>query len=611
MEARQQPPNDPRWAHREENRRVDHCRRHPGRRHPGERHQSPDHCRPPRMDRRRSHEDDRRRPDRRPGDRPRDRPRSADGVQAELSSLRVRYDKGTVYPRTSLVMQRLRSLAPRGSAHELALLRLLAQLEVRGVRLDQPPEQWRGWSTSSSNEIDLTDVSSHGAGCSFAAAEIDAFLVRNYGVLVDAVRDGLHGLPSLGRPLNVLPDGADEGAKLDVQNRGYRMLQKQGWQPGRGLGSQQQGIQAPIKVEVPVGRQGLGMSYEADERAESADPRAQFVSKLTEAMEYLRTYMNTGRELSAETFERFVISLTQDLGPRMAQVSATTREALGAGVQRWRDAAMCNTVPAVGDVLAVLERTMAALQPPEARQQVITEQMPPRDLQLDRKQGLGSAPTTIAWQGGNRHSVATVEQHRECFPPQESPRDSRGQLLQQSTSERHAAQKNHSDSHSPMFEMPSPPLKRPRADYAQYQPNNLAPGALAADGWSSQDTQMSVTGVSMTVPCGETRAIIDKTAKYVVWNGTQAEQNLQAVMANQTNFGFVMEPHHKYSRYYRHTKRQIADGLPPADKALVMPRHAFGTWPGSTEAELQAAAAAAAAHASAHPPRELCKVQVP
>jgi hypothetical protein len=268
-------------------------------------------------------------------------------------------------------------------------------------------------------------------------------------------------------------------------------------------------------------------------------------------------------------------------------------------------------VPAVGDVLAVLERTMAAHQPPEARQQVITEQMPPRDLQLDRKQGLGSAPTTIAWQGGNRHSVATVEQHRECFPPQESPRDSRGQLLQQSTSERHAAQKNHSDSHSPMFEMPSPPLKRPRADYAQYQPNNLAPGALAADGWSSQDTQMSVTGVSMTVPCGETRAIIDKTAKYVVWNGTQAEQNLQAVMANQTNFGFVMEPHHKYSRYYRHTKRQIADGLPPADKALVMPRHAFGTWPGSTEAELQAAAAAAAAHASAHPPRELCKVQVP
>jgi|EP01047_Picozoa_sp_COSAG01_P039034 hypothetical protein len=49
------------------------------------------------------------------------------------------------------------------------------------------------------------------------------------------------------------------------------------------VGSQQQGIQAPIKVDVSVGRQGLGMSYEADERAESADLRAQFVSKLTEA----------------------------------------------------------------------------------------------------------------------------------------------------------------------------------------------------------------------------------------------------------------------------------------------------------------------------------------
>jgi hypothetical protein len=52
----------------------------------------------------------------------------------------------------------------------------------------------------------------------------------------------------------------------------------------------------------------------------------------------------------------------------MAQVSATTREALSAGVKQWRDAALCNTVPIAGDVLAVLERTMATLQPNASQQ---------------------------------------------------------------------------------------------------------------------------------------------------------------------------------------------------------------------------------------------------
>jgi hypothetical protein len=52
----------------------------------------------------------------------------------------------------------------------------------------------------------------------------------------------------------------------------------------------------------------------------------------------------------------------------MAQVSATTLEALSAGVKQWRDAALCNTVPIAGDVLAVLERTMATLQPNASQQ---------------------------------------------------------------------------------------------------------------------------------------------------------------------------------------------------------------------------------------------------
>ncbi|XP_037741715.1 SURP and G-patch domain-containing protein 2 isoform X2 [Chelonia mydas] len=50
--------------------------------------------------------------------------------------------------------------------------------------------------------------------------------------------------------------------KLTVKNVGFQMLQKMGWQEGRGLGSQGKGIKEPVKVGTTSAGEGLGAAGE-------------------------------------------------------------------------------------------------------------------------------------------------------------------------------------------------------------------------------------------------------------------------------------------------------------------------------------------------------------
>ncbi|KAJ2620755.1 hypothetical protein GGI25_006092 [Coemansia spiralis] len=56
--------------------------------------------------------------------------------------------------------------------------------------------------------------------------------------------------------------GSQTGSSLEMDNKGYAMLQKIGWVPGSGLGVEESGIVNPIKVEGNYSRAGLGTSAE-------------------------------------------------------------------------------------------------------------------------------------------------------------------------------------------------------------------------------------------------------------------------------------------------------------------------------------------------------------
>eukprot|EP01048_Picozoa_sp_COSAG05_P005439 COSAG05_NODE_323_length_11408_cov_361.826156_7_plen_150_part_00 len=61
------------------------------------------------------------------------------------------------------------------------------------------------------------------------------------------------GEPAPGQPTIV-------GAALDESNRGFRLLSKQGWTQGQGLGTREQGMTAPIILSTQTGRAGLGLA---------------------------------------------------------------------------------------------------------------------------------------------------------------------------------------------------------------------------------------------------------------------------------------------------------------------------------------------------------------
>lgn len=63
-------------------------------------------------------------------------------------------------------------------------------------------------------------------------------------------------------------------SELDENNVGFRMLKKMAWKEGEGLGKNKSGIVAPIVLEVPDGREGLGRKAREEEVLEQAAKKA-------------------------------------------------------------------------------------------------------------------------------------------------------------------------------------------------------------------------------------------------------------------------------------------------------------------------------------------------
>ncbi|KAK4472540.1 hypothetical protein MN116_003783 [Schistosoma mekongi] len=59
-----------------------------------------------------------------------------------------------------------------------------------------------------------------------------------------------------------------EGLKKKVgpENKGFSLLSKMGYIPGKGLGKNATGIADPVAIEIPQGREGLGFASEKNER---------------------------------------------------------------------------------------------------------------------------------------------------------------------------------------------------------------------------------------------------------------------------------------------------------------------------------------------------------
>ncbi|CAH8439436.1 unnamed protein product [Heterobilharzia americana] len=59
-----------------------------------------------------------------------------------------------------------------------------------------------------------------------------------------------------------------EGLKKKVgpENKGFSLLSKMGYIPGKGLGKNATGIADPVSIEIPQGREGLGFTTEKNER---------------------------------------------------------------------------------------------------------------------------------------------------------------------------------------------------------------------------------------------------------------------------------------------------------------------------------------------------------
>ncbi|KAF8118291.1 hypothetical protein N665_0005s0058 [Sinapis alba] len=97
------------------------------------------------------------------------------------------------------------------------------------------------------------------------------------------------------------------GVAIDCSNIGFKLLKKQGWKEGTGLGIAQQGILVPPHTQPKNNRRGLGAENTTTKRKAAAKPHSiatdskQVTKKLSKKM---RKMIEHEKHLQEKEFER-------------------------------------------------------------------------------------------------------------------------------------------------------------------------------------------------------------------------------------------------------------------------------------------------------------------
>jgi len=54
------------------------------------------------------------------------------------------------------------------------------------------------------------------------------------------------------------------GKKIEKESKGYKLLSKMGFEEGKGVGKQKQGIVEPVGVKIKEGKEGIGKSVKTE-----------------------------------------------------------------------------------------------------------------------------------------------------------------------------------------------------------------------------------------------------------------------------------------------------------------------------------------------------------
>ncbi|KAJ4890955.1 D111/G-patch domain-containing protein [Raphanus sativus] len=96
---------------------------------------------------------------------------------------------------------------------------------------------------------------------------------------------------------------------IDSSNIGFKLLKKQGWKEGTGLGISQQGILVPLHIQLKNNKRGLG-AENTTKRKEAAKPHSiatdskQVAKKNKKLSKKMRKMIEHEKHLQEKEFER-------------------------------------------------------------------------------------------------------------------------------------------------------------------------------------------------------------------------------------------------------------------------------------------------------------------